>query len=66
VPVNVAVEEPWARVVGEESYGHIVARIASAHDVADYRIDEVIGRVSGATNNGEGMSVQVNRMLQKY
>ena len=43
MPVNVAVEEPWARVVGEESYGHIVARISDTHDVADYGIYEIVG-----------------------
>jgi len=43
VPVNVAVEEPWARVVGEEADGDIVASIADTDDVADYGIDEVVG-----------------------
>ena len=38
-----AVEEPRARVVSEESYGHIVTRIANAHDVADDGIYEIVG-----------------------
>jgi hypothetical protein len=43
VPVDVAVEKPWARVVGKESNGYEVrfAR-ANAHDIADDRVDEVV------------------------
>ena len=65
MPVNVAVEEPRAGVISEEADGDIVARIADAHDIADYGIYEVVGRVAGATDHGEGMSVQVNGMLDK-
>ena len=43
MPVNVAVEEPRAGVIGEEADGDIVAGIANAHDIADYGIDEVVG-----------------------
>ena len=43
MPVNVAVEEPRAGVISEESYGHIVARTADTHDVADYGIYEIVG-----------------------
>ncbi len=56
VPVDVAVEEPRARVVGEESDSYKVGfASADAHDVADDRVDEVVGIVSSAPNHMEGM-----------
>jgi hypothetical protein len=42
VPVNVAVEEPGARVVSKEADGDIIASVAHAHDVADDRVIEVV------------------------
>ena len=43
VPIGVAVEESWTRVVGEEGDSDIDTGIANAHNVADYGIDEVEG-----------------------
>ena len=59
VPVDVAVKEPWASIVGKESNGHDV-RMASpdAHDIADDRVVEVIGFASSAPNHMEGMLVR--------
>lgn len=56
VPVDVAMKEPWASVVGKESNSHDV-RLTSpnAHDIADDRVVEVIGFASGAPNYMEGM-----------
>ena len=48
VPVDMAMEEPWTRVVSEEPDGDIVTSISYAHDVTDDRIDVVVGRVPGA------------------
>jgi len=42
VPVNVAMEEPRARVVGVEPDRDIVAGIADAHDVADDGVHKVV------------------------
>ena len=53
VPVDMAMEEPWTRVVSVESDGDIVTRISYAHDVADDRINEVVGRVPGAPDHIE-------------
>jgi len=65
VPVNVAVEEPWPRVIGVEADRKIVASLAHAHDVADDGIVKVVGGISSATDHMEGVSVQVKRMLYK-
>ena len=42
MPINVAVEEPRARVVSEESDRDIITRVADAHDVADDRVIKVV------------------------
>ena len=59
VPVDVAVEEPWARVVGKESNGYEVSMASpNAHDIADDWVVEVVGFASGAPNHVEGMLVR--------
>jgi hypothetical protein len=56
VPIDVTMEEPWARVVGEEPNRYDVRRIcASAHNIANDRVDKVVGRVPCAPNNMERM-----------
>jgi hypothetical protein len=63
VPVNVAMKEPWARVVSEESKRNFISRITDAHDVADHRVVKVVGRVTSAADDVERVSVQVDRVL---
>jgi len=63
VPVDVAVEEPRAGVVGKEPDRDVVARIADGHDIADDGAHKVVRRVSGAADHGERMSVQVDGVL---
>jgi len=42
MPVNVAVEEPRARVVREEPDRDIITGVADVHDVADDRVHKVV------------------------
>ena len=63
VPIDVAVEEPRTRVVGKETDGDIVARIADTHDITDYGIDEVVRRIPTAADYPEGVPVQMHRVL---
>ncbi len=63
MPVNVAVEEPGTDIVGEEADRNIVSGSAGAHNVANYGVVEVVRVVSGATDDVEGLSVQVDRVL---
>lgn len=63
MPVDVAVEEPRTVIVGEEAYCDIVAGIANTHDIADYGIDEIVGRIPSATDDPERVSVQMHRVL---
>ena len=56
VPVDVTVEEPRARVVGEEPNRYDVSRSsAGAHDIANDRVVVVVGRVSSAPDHEEGV-----------
>jgi hypothetical protein len=58
VPVNVTVEEPWARVVGEESDGDlIVGAGANANNVAHDGVDKVVYCAVRATDYVERMLV---------
>ena len=59
MPVDVAMEEPRARVIGEESDGHEIRFAgADAHDIADDRVDKVVRVASGAPDHMEGMLVK--------
>jgi hypothetical protein len=63
VPINVAVEEPRARVVREEPDRDIITGVADGHDVAEDRVLKVVRGVASAAYNSERMSMQVNGML---
>ena len=58
-----AVEEPRARVVREESDRDVITRLAHAHDVADDGVIVVVVRATSAADHVECMSVQVDRVL---
>jgi len=61
----VAVEEPRARVVREESDRDVITRLAHAHDVADDGVIVVVVQVTSAADNMERMSVQVHGVLRE-
>jgi len=50
-------EEPWSRVVGEEPDCDFITSVANTHDVSDNWIDEVVGRVTSATDHVEVMAM---------
>ena len=57
VPINVAVEEPGARVVSEEPDRDFIARVAHAHDVANDRIIKVVCRITSTADYGERVTM---------
>jgi hypothetical protein len=60
-----AVHEPRAGVVREEANRRVVGSLrADADDVTLGRIHVVVRRISGGANDGEYMSVEVNRVLR--
>ena len=64
MPIDVAVEEPRPRIVSEESDRHVIVPVPDAHDIAFDGVIEVISAAAGATDDVEGVSVQVNRVLE--
>jgi hypothetical protein len=64
VPIDVAVEEPWTRIVREEADCDVVPSISDTHNIATNGVIVVVGRIPGATNHGEGVPVQVNGVLE--
>jgi hypothetical protein len=63
MPVDVAVEEPRAGVVGKEPDRDVIAHVADAHDIADDGVHKVVRRVTSAPDYGERVSVQVDGVL---
>ena len=63
VPIDVAVQEPRAKIVSEESDRHIIPCISHAHDIADDRVVIVVSRTSSTADHVEVVPMQVDRML---
>ena len=63
MPIDVAVEEPRARVIGIKANRDFIPSSTYTHDIPDNRIIKVVGRVSSAADHMEVVSVQMNRML---
>jgi len=63
VPIDVAVQEPRARIVSEEPKRDIIARVTNAYDVADDGVVVVVRRVSCTADNVKAMPMQVHRVL---
>jgi hypothetical protein len=60
-----AVEEPWAGIVGEETDRNIIPTVTNTHDISSNRVVKVVGRVTSAADHIEVISMQMNRMLSK-
>jgi len=65
VPVDMAVEEPRARIVGEETNRDIIPSVTNTHDITKNRVVKVVRRVTDAADHMEVVAVQMNRMLLK-
>lgn len=63
MPINVAVEEPGARVVRIETEGHIIASNTDVDDITPDRVGVVVRRAPCHANDVEGMPVQMERVL---
>jgi hypothetical protein len=66
VPINVAVEEPRAGIIGDETNRDIIlSSVTNTHDIPNNRVVEVVGRVTSAADHIEVVAMQMNRMLSK-
>jgi hypothetical protein len=65
MPINMAVEEPWSRVISHKANRNLISRSADADYVTHYRVVPVIGTVPCAANDPEGMAMKMDRMLTR-
>lgn len=65
MPVNVAMQEPWAGVVRRESERDIVSGASNAHDIAAHRISVVVRRASRNAYDVKRVSMEMERMLRR-
>jgi hypothetical protein len=63
VPVDVAVEEPRAGVIGKESNCDNIPSGTHTHNIPDNGVVEIVRWVTSATDDVEVVPVQMNRML---
>jgi len=60
VPIDVTVKEPGTGIVGDESEGRVVRNgRSSRHNVANNRIDKVVGRVASTADHMEVVPVEM-------
>ena len=54
---NVAVNEPWTRVIRSKADSYVVSRISQTDGITLDRVQEAVAALSRATNNGERVLV---------
>ena len=63
MPIDVAVEEPWARVVRVESERHIVACLSNVDDITPDWVGVVVSRAACDTDDVKGVTMEMEWML---
>ena len=63
MPVDVAMQEPRARVVGGKAESDIVASPAHTHNITAHWVRVVVGGASRDAYNVKCVTVEVERML---
>lgn len=66
MPVNVAMKEPWARIIRLEPERHVVRVRTNANCVSSDRIDVIIRGTARDADDIECVAVQMERMLLRY
>ena len=64
MPINVAMQEPRARIVSHETDRYVVPNIPSGHYIAPYGVDVVVLIAPCTANDIKGVSVQMEWVLQ--
>lgn len=57
MPVDVTMQEPWSKIIGEEPDKDFITSVANTHDVSDDRVVEVVERVTSAADHVENVPV---------
>ena len=55
MPIDVAMQEPWTRIISNKSKRNIIAWVSDTNNVAFNWVDVVGDVASCATNDGEGV-----------
>ena len=64
MPINMAMHDPRASVIGSEPDGDVVACDSETDNVALNGVGEVVGAAAGTADDAEGMAMQMDRVLQ--
>jgi hypothetical protein len=64
MPINMAMHDPRASIIGTEPDGDVVACTSEADNIALNGVGEVVGAAAGTPDDAEGMAVQVNGVLR--
>jgi hypothetical protein len=65
MPIDVAMEEPWPRVISHKTNRDFISCIAYADHITHYRVIPIIGTVPCTANDPEGMAVKMDGMLTR-
>jgi hypothetical protein len=57
MPIDMAMEEPRTRVVGEEPYSDVIPSITDTYNISNDGIVEVVGRATCTTDHMEVVSM---------
>jgi len=63
MPIDVAMEEPRARIVRKEADCDVISNVTDAHNISDNRVVEVVRGVASAAHDMEVVPMQMNRVL---
>lgn len=66
MPVNVAMKEPWARIIRLEPERHVVRVRTDIDRVSSDRINVIVRGTARDADNIECVAVQMERMLLRY
>ena len=63
MPVDVAMQEPRARIVRSEAEGNVIGRTTDVHDVSPDGVVVIVFSAAGHTDDIEIVAMQVHRVL---
>lgn len=62
MPIDMAMQHPWPRIVGDEADSRTIAELASGHGITYDRVGIVISATSSTSDDRKGVPMQVERM----
>ena len=63
MPIDMAVKNPWSRIIGRETEGNVVRWATNAHDIPSNRVHIIVGIAARNTDDVEVMPVKMHRVL---